>query len=316
MHHVLLLKACFPLVCVMESESFGKETVALAEKLQLPLVTKSEAMGNNIDNAYYSHVISLSPYSQNGIKSFAIGIQLVQSPSHRKRKVRTSHRTTKPFIIDLCPPPSRNNINQRVNNGSDLLIKAINPRRGKEALVYDLTAGLGGDSLVIARAGLLRVHMVERDPIVGSLLQDALRRLKLQAEAGNNDATSLSERLSLSLEDGLDFLSRHDDDQALLDFSEELPAVVYLDPMFPTRKKKASVKKNMQILHGLLDSQSSDVCRQPEESKLLEHAFRVATERVVVKRPSSADPLGGPHTDLKPSYCTKGPTSRWDVYIK
>ena len=33
------------------------------------------------------------------------------------------------------------------------------------------------------------------------------------------------------------------------------PDVVYLDPMFPPRTRPSAVKKNIQILHSLLDTQ-------------------------------------------------------------
>ena len=86
--------------------------------------------------------------------------------------------------------------------------------------------------------------------------------------------------------------------------------------MFPARTKSASVKKNMQILHGLLDSQAiDDAVRQLEEAELLGVAYEAARTRVVVKRPVNAEPLGGQQA-LKPSYSIRGSVNRWDVYVK
>jgi 16S rRNA (guanine1516-N2)-methyltransferase len=97
--------------------------------------------------------------------------------------------------------------------------------------------------------------------------------------------------------------------------------VVYLDPMFPPRTKSAAVKKGMQILHGLLDTQQSDDestnQRNLEESQLLELALQAAKVRVVVKRPIRATPLGGDSSVTpRPSYDVEGSVNRWDVYVK
>ena len=72
-----------------------------------------------------------------------------------------------------------------------------------------------------------------------------------------------------------------------LEFEPESPQfdVVYLDPMFPARRKSAKVKKDMAALQELLGHQS-------DGSELLQHAKSLATKRVVVKRAKTSPHLG------------------------
>jgi 16S rRNA (guanine1516-N2)-methyltransferase len=294
----------------------------LATKLSLPLVTP-EMFAD--DPTEYTHALSILPYEFGNVRDYTVAIQSCESQekssSSRKRKASSM---MKPFFVDFCPPPSsRLGKRSSGDSGPDLLTKAVAPRKGADsnsgATVYDLTAGLGQDSLLIANAGAKMIHMVERDPIVAALLEDALRRLRILSDSDDNDAdtrrvaTDLSSRLSLEIDDGRRVL------ESLLTAGKELPDIVYLDPMFPVRKKSASVKKNMQVLHSLLESQRGVVEEDQwaEELELLQAADQAAKLRVVVKRPTNAEPLGGSlSSGLKPSYQTKGSVNRWDVYVK
>jgi 16S rRNA (guanine1516-N2)-methyltransferase len=278
------------------------------------------------DPSEYTHALSILPYEFGNVQDYSVAIQSCESQekassSSRKRKASSM---MKPFFVDFCPPLS-SRLGKRTSgdSGPDLLTKAVAPRKGTDnnsgATVYDLTAGLGQDSLLIANAGAKMVHMVERDPIVAALLEDALRRLRILSDCDDNDAdtrrvaTDLSNRLSLEIDDGRRVLKN------LVTMGKELPDIVYLDPMFPVRKKSASVKKNMQVLHSLLESQRGVVEEDQwaEELELLQAAYQAAKLRVVVKRPTNAEPLGGSlSSGLKPSYQTKGSVNRWDVYVK
>lgn len=77
----------------------------------------------------------------------------------------------------------------------------------------------------------------------------------------------------------------------------------------------------MQILHGLLGSQDVQHReRLKQEESLLLSSFRAVRERVVVKRPKSADQLGRESVEASmgptPSYALEGPVNRWDIYVK
>ncbi|HSD97968.1 MAG TPA: class I SAM-dependent methyltransferase, partial [Sulfuricaulis sp.] len=80
--------------------------------------------------------------------------------------------------------------------------------------------------------------------------------------------------------------------------------VIYLDPMFPPkRKKSAAVKKEMRLLRDLVGD-------DPDAKELLEISRHVALDRVVVKRPDHAPPLAP-----DPSMSLAGKLVRYDVYL-
>lgn len=289
-----------------------------------------------------------------------------------------------PFHIDFMPPIN-SRLGRRTHGDSgqpDLLLKAVRlppnqyhhnnnnynddtdrcpepPSSEQRPLViYDITAGLGQDSLLIAHNMIKNkknnnntagntghVHMIERNAIIATLLQDALRRLRLIAtttDSTTNDgdhqnmAQQLSQCLSMEWNDGFNALTKfpnHRNNYTMV------PDIIYFDPMFPTRKKTASVKKNMQILHSLLlqderTATNDDVCnKDEEESRLLQLAYQVTRSRVVVKRPIHAPSIAITHCDsntttkttttttttmgtVKPSYQITGTINRWDVYNK
>ena len=87
-------------------------------------------------------------------------------------------------------------------------------------------------------------------------------------------------------------------------WTAERPDVVYLDPMFPHRKKSAAVKKEMRLFQQLLG---------PDEDAdaLLQPALALALKRVVVKRPAGAPYLA----DKKPQIEMQGKANRFDIYL-
>jgi 16S rRNA (guanine1516-N2)-methyltransferase len=84
---------------------------------------------------------------------------------------------------------------------------------------------------------------------------------------------------------------------------EDRPDIVYIDPMFPERKKSAKVKKEMQAFHSIVGSDD-------DSADLLSLALDHAKYRVVVKRSVSAEALG----NLTPSYSLTGRSTRFDVF--
>jgi len=171
-----------------------------------------------------------------------------------------------------------------------LIAKAVGLKSGANPTVLDATAGLGRDAFVLASLGCT-VTMFERSPIVAALLDDGLERGYQDPEIG----PWLKQRLTLTHNNSLDGLSQ-------LTNSHD---VVYLDPMFPHRKKSAQVKKEMRVFQSLVGS-------DPDADGLLPLAINAATKRVVVKRPSYADFLNG----KKPSMHLDSKANRFDVYVQ
>ncbi|WP_411994827.1 class I SAM-dependent methyltransferase [Agarivorans sp. DSG3-1] len=177
---------------------------------------------------------------------------------------------------------------RRQYGGAEAVSKAVGVKKGQRPSVIDGTAGLGRDAFVLANLGC-QVTMLERSPWVAALLADGLRR----AEADSTIGEWVSERMSLIHASSISDLPQH-----------QLQAdVVYLDPMYPHRKKSAQVKKEMRIFQHLV---GADV----DADLLLEQAFAAATKRVIVKRPNYAEPLAGKaaqnHLETK--------THRFDIY--
>jgi len=82
--------------------------------------------------------------------------------------------------------------------------------------------------------------------------------------------------------------------------------IIYLDPMFPAKKKQAKVKKGMQFLQALLEP--------AENSLLLQTALAAANKRVVVKRPTGAQAIeGSEHWQGQLTHVQTDAT-RFDIY--
>jgi len=101
----------------------------------------------------------------------------------------------------------------------------------------------------------------------------------------------------LSVNDALSYIRLIDDDNK--------PDVIYLDPMYPEKKKSASVKKNMQLLQKLLG-------HDLDTGEVLNAALTKATKRVVVKRPKGAAVL---NASRQPTLAYESKGTRYDTYI-
>ena len=172
------------------------------------------------------------------------------------------------------------------------IAKAIGFKQGSTPpSLIDATAGLGKDAFVFACLGC-PVTLIERSPIIAKLVEDAIQR------------ASHDENFSPFIENGFRLI-QHNAIEYLTQLNEtSRPDVVYLDPMYPERKKSASVKKNMQILQKLLG-------HDEDTDKLLEAALGCAKKRVVVKRPKGSESL----TDNKPDISYESKKTRYDTYI-
>lgn len=160
----------------------------------------------------------------------------------------------------------------------------------KTKTVIDATTGWGQDSLHIFRMGY-ELLCIERSPVMAELLADGFARLAQQ---------DWMQRLNLCPP-----LLLQGNAIDLLVNLENQPDCIYLDPMFPTKRKKSALaKKSMMVLRDLLGDDQ-------DKEQLFEAALKAAEKRVVVKSPDYAEPLGG-----KPSQSFQGKLLRYDVYLK
>lgn len=159
----------------------------------------------------------------------------------------------------------------------------------KTTTVVDATAGWGQDGLAIFRMGY-EVLFIERSPVMAELLMDGFNRLANQ----NWIQKRQIQVPQLLTGNAIDLLST----------LPEQPDCIYLDPMFPPKRKKSALaKKSMQVLRELLGDDF-------DKEQLFEAAIKSAKKRVVVKSPDDAPPLGG-----KPDVSFQGKLLRYDIYL-
>lgn len=203
---------------------------------------------------------------------------------------QTGPKAPGPIWVDFTS--GKSNYRRKHGGGrNQTLVRAVGVKGKNKPTILDGTAGLGQDSFVLACQGC-RVEMVERNPVIAALLADGLHRASTDPEIGS----IVRNHMILNCGDSLSKLAKITPDLR--------PEVVYLDPMFPHRSKSALVKKEMRILRTLVgDDEDSD--------QLLIGALKVATKRVVVKRPAYAPPLIGRAPDL----LCKTKNNRFDIYL-
>jgi 16S rRNA (guanine1516-N2)-methyltransferase len=154
--------------------------------------------------------------------------------------------------------------------------------------VIDATAGWGGDAFLLACLGF-EVTAMERNAVVVALLEDGLTRALRNAHL----AQALGGRLRIV----------HGDARALLPALDPRPDAVFIDPMFPPkRKSSAAVRKEMRLLRLLVGDDA-------DAAELLAVSRACARERVIVKRPDDAAPLAA-----RPATTYRGKLVRYDVY--
>jgi 16S rRNA (guanine1516-N2)-methyltransferase len=170
----------------------------------------------------------------------------------------------------------------------ELLVRAARVRGVDAPTAVDATAGLGEDALLLAAAGFA-VTLCERDPVIAALLADTLLRAR-----EDERLSKVAARMRLVEGDAIETLAALD----------EAPDVVFLDPMFPERRRRASTNKKLQLFQ-VLERPCED------EDALMAAALAAHPRKVVVKRP-----LKGPHlAGVKPSSSLAGKVVRYDVIV-
>ncbi len=169
------------------------------------------------------------------------------------------------------------------------IAKAVGLRRGPVSVV-DATAGLARDSFLLASLGC-KVTAVERSAVLGALIRDGLTRAATAAPPG---IPSVLDRITLIVDNARN---------VLVEMKSAAPDVVYLDPMYPPKRKKALSKKEMRVCRRLVGDDA-------DAGELLAIARQVARRRVVVKRHPHAPTLAA-----DPAIQFRSKKARYDVYL-
>ncbi len=155
--------------------------------------------------------------------------------------------------------------------------------------VLDATAGLGVDAMTMAAAGC-EVTMLERSAVMAALLADGLSRA-----GADEQLREVCRGVDLLREDSLGYLSR---------MEVESFDVIYLDPMFPERRKSSKVKKEMRLTRLITEAEDN-------AEALLMAALATPVRRIVLKRPLKAPLL---HQGI--SSQIKGKSVRFDIFLR
>ncbi len=156
--------------------------------------------------------------------------------------------------------------------------------------ILDITAGFCGDAFRLAMMGY-RVTAIERSPVIAILVEDGIRRAKedrkFWAKFGN--------RFSFKQGDVLN------------GYNPESHDVVYLDPMFPPKRKKSALPPGpIQHIQSLVGFDN------PKETlELFNRAYELATKKIVLKRPNYAQEF-----QQSPAHVFEGKLVRYEVYLQ
>jgi len=153
--------------------------------------------------------------------------------------------------------------------------------------LVDATAGLCADAMRLACFGL-SVLAIERVAAIYAMVRDAHERARETPPLAD-----CASRLRLA----------HGDARHLLPALTPAPNIVYIDPMFPPkRRRSAAARKELVLIRELAGD-------DPDAAQLLSLSRRIATERVIVKRPNDQPPLAP-----DPTVSYGGKLVRYDVY--
>ncbi len=254
----------FSIAVLAASDRDEAAALALSGELQLPLCPTSTRPRDALE--FHALVICSSQ-----------GISLQQ----------TGPAAPGPIAVEFGSAAMRH---RRRGSHNELLGKAVGLVKKPGMHVLDATAGLGRDSFILADLGC-RVSMCERNTIIARMLETGLADAAVSDDAW---LRAVVQKMTLHPTDA----------RALNDTELQGIDVIYLDPMFPERDKRARVKKEMALFHQLLGPGD-------DADELLLWAVGQNVARVVVKRSPRAPELAG----RKPSHIIAGKAVRYDVYV-
>lgn len=191
----------------------------------------------------------------------------------------------KPLVIDFEQVAVRQRL-LRGGRQKEAVARAVMQGLPDGALVFDATAGLGRESMILAHAGA-QVLSFERQLPIWCILHDGLLRARRSRFYPFTVPT-------------LHALGTIKDYQG-----SARPEVIYYDPMFPERGGSAQVKKDMHLFQEVIGADT-------DNEEFVRAALSLATRRLVVKRPDYAPPLS--YEGITPAYSVDGGQCRFDCY--
>ena len=166
-------------------------------------------------------------------------------------------------------------------------------RAGHEAdRVLDGTGGLGTDAWLLASAGA-RVRVMEQHPVLRALLENGLSR-------AGEEHPEVAARIRVE----------HGDSRVVLATPEQVRGidVLYLDPMYPERRKAALGDRRLRLVAALL---AADGIAGDDAAGLVDAGLASGIGRVVLKRPARVRVSAS----RPPGHSLEGRSTRFDVWV-
>lgn len=188
---------------------------------------------------------------------------------------------------------------EQAGKKNELIARAVKAR--EKLKVLDCTAGLGTDALILARLGC-QVTLLERSPVMATLLQDAIDRASRDPRL-----LDVVARMDLVVADAISFLKSLAQPIPTPEGSDGLARydVIYVDPMFPAKSGSAAVNGDMQQMQRFLGTDG-------DAATLLSTALETTCARIVLKRP----PQSGWESPLPPTHVFSNRNSRYEVFVR
>ena len=267
--------------------NYALEGASLAAYLIVPHINAS-AQKLLRDKDIISYLLTELPQDDSGIKFFLI---------YQKKGLSLAQISTDNSYL-ICANFHGDTIKYRRQKGGgkkEMIAKAVGLSGESSLNILDATCGLGADAFIMASLGG-NITMTERVAEVYALVKDALKQAQEWGRDTDPELIAIINRMNLINADAKEYM---------LTVSPKCrPDVIYLDPMFPPRKKSAKVKKDMSVFHNLVGTDN-------DSYEMLPLALSCALKRVVVKRPRVASTL----SSKTANYSFKGKSNRYDVYI-
>ncbi|CAL4324691.1 class I SAM-dependent methyltransferase [Buchnera aphidicola] len=169
------------------------------------------------------------------------------------------------------------------------IIQTLGIKKNYIPHVLDSTAGVGKDSFIFFSHGC-KVTMVEKNPILSILLYDGLYR------------GFQNHKIGILMKKNIQLIYNTSNNLKKIKILK--PDVIYLDPMFPQKKKKSLPKKNMQTIQKLIGNDT-------DSHILFQQCKQFAKNRIVVKRKMTSKYISN---DL-PDFNIKTKKHRFDIYL-
>jgi 16S rRNA (guanine1516-N2)-methyltransferase len=195
-----------------------------------------------------------------------------------------------PFSVDFSQGTYKD-ISLKAKSSRDPLVKALG-KVSSSTHVLDLTAGWLKDSWRII-VNDIKVTAIENQPLVYNFL-----KLSIENQIKNSLDESFKQKLrnlKLIYGESSKFISEN---------TLEKFDIIYIDPMFPDKKKKALAGKELQLLQDIVGLRSVG-------EELVSLALKTTVSRVIVKRP-----LNAPKLVESVTFQVEGKSARFDVYVK